>query len=285
MSRVLRAVRVVALVALPALIAPACGSELVTTAGPAPAPYHGPLWVPPDPALDLWVDPGAAGRVTDCDFPEVGGTSTTPFTGGEVGRTAEDALQQSHDEGTWDAPIDLMQVVREEPDRILYAYAAAGRTKQAVIVHHGPAAKGTGAGKDGLAWWPESWSRCDVAEYPAAVTDDLGYEFWSEVGGRRRPIAEIVSHPGGDCVAGTHFLELDRADEDRRRVYVAHGEDPDFFAEPYQADVALPADAVDTGYDHGEDHLWLSPDQSRAYVGGPDRVELWPRTTQPLGCG
>ena len=241
--------------------------------------------MPPDSALDLWSDAGAAGKVTDCDFAEVGGTSTTPFTGGEVGRTPADALEQSHDEGTWDAPVDLMQVVREEPDRVLFTYASDGRTKQAVIVRHGPAAEGTGAGKDGLAWWPESWSRCDVAEYPAAVTDDLDYEFWTEAGGRRRPIGEIVSYPGGDCVEGTHFLELDRADEDRGRVYVAHGEEfPDFFAEPYRADVALPADAVDTGYDHGDDHLSLSHDQSRAYVGGADRVELWPRTIQPLGC-
>lgn len=265
----------------------ACGASSVTEAGAPPTRYDGPLWVAPDPALDLWSDPGAAGRVTDCDFPGVGGTSTIPFTGGEVGSTPEDALQESYDEGTWDAPINLMHRVREEPDRVLYAYAAGGRTKQAVVVHYGPAAEGTGAGQDGLAWWVESWSRCDVAEYPPEVTADLDYQFWTDAAGRRRPIREVVSYPGGECVPGTTFLELGRGSEqpDGRQVYVAHGEAfPDHFAEAYRAGVPLPPDAVDTGWSHDGDHLWLSPDQKRAYVGTRDRVDLWPRTVQELGC-
>lgn len=265
-------------------LAAGCGSSVVTTAGPRPPAYGGALWVPPDPGTDLWEDPGAAGVVTDCDFGEVGGTSTTPFTGGEVGASPDAALQEAHDEGTWDAPIDLMQVVRRDSDRVLYAYATDGRTKQAVIVHYGPAAEGTGAGRDGLAWWVESWARCDVAEYPAKVTDGLGYELWTDVAGRRRPIAEIVSYPGGDRVPGTRFLELGRHD-DQPQTYVARGNDfPDFFAEPYREDVPLPPDALDSGYAHHGEHLWFSADRTRAYVGDADRVDLWPRTAQSLGC-
>lgn len=261
-----------------------CDSSVVMTAGPPPPSYGGALWVPPDPRIDLWEDPGAAGLVTDCDFGDVGGTSTTPFTGGEVGGSPADALQEAHDEGAWDAPIDLMHEVRADQDRVLYAYAADGRTKQAAIVHYGPAAKGTGAGKDGLAWYVESWSRCDVAEYPDEVTDDLDYEFWSDAAGRRRPITEIVSYSGGDCVTGTRFLELGRRGQDPV-TYVANGNSwPDYFAEPYRRDVPLPADAVDSGLTHDGEHLWFSPDRKRAYVGDEDHVGLWPRTVQTLGC-
>ena len=50
-------------------------------------------------------------------------------------------------------------------------------------------------------------------------------------------------------------------------------------------DLGLPDDAVDTGFRHDGDRLWLAPDRTRVYVGGsPDDVEVWPRTVQPLGC-
>jgi hypothetical protein len=31
-------------------------------------------------------------------------------------------------------------------------------------------------------------------------------------------------------------------------------------------------------------HLWVAPNRSRAFVGTPESVEVWPRTTQRLGC-
>ena len=46
----------------------------------------------------------------------------------------------------------------------------------------------------------------------------------------------------------------------------------------------LPADAVDTGYQRDGDHLWLSPDEQRAFVGSRADVEIWPRSIQRLGC-
>ena len=268
------------------LLTAGCGSSLVAEVGSPPSPYAGPLSVAPSPGVDRWDDPGGAGRVVDCDADVVGGSSTDPFSGGEVGRSAEDALQESHDEGGWDGLAEGMRVVREEPDRVLYAYAAGGRTKQAVVVRHGPAVAGTGAGPDGLAWWVESWARCDIAEFPVGVAEGRGWEVWTDARGRRVSTAVVVSHAGGDCLPGVTFLELDRQREDaRHRTYMARGNDhPDVVAELFQEDVARPADAVDTGYEHEGRHLWLSADGERAYVGGPDRVELWPRLTEPFGC-
>ena len=271
------------------LIASGCGAQL-GVGGPESGTYNGPLWVEPAPGLDLWEDPGAAGRVVDCDGAVVGGSKASPFTGGEVGETAEAALREAYDEGAWDGVVDVDEV-RREPDRVLYSYAAEGRTRQAVIVRHGPAAAGTGAGADGMAWWVESWARCNIAEFSARVAADRNVQIWTDATGRRLPTTTIVSSAGGSCVPGATFIRLgvpgkDIGDAESQETYVAGAgpEYADFFNEPYRRDVSLPPDAVDTGYSRDGQHLWLSPDHRRAYIVRSDRVELWPRTTQLLGC-
>ncbi|MGI3784690.1 MAG: hypothetical protein ACRYG2_28350 [Janthinobacterium lividum] len=266
----------------------ACGLPAAPAAPtPGPAPYAGPLRVAPDPTLQLWHDPGAAGRAVTCDQPVLGETSTNPFTGGEVGETPESGLQAWRDDGQWSGFDGELRAVRREPDRVLFTYAAGGRTLQAAVVHRGPAAPGTGAGTDGIAWWVESSARCDVVEYPDGLAESRGLEVWTDATGRRVSSQIISSDTSdGDCLTrGTRTLRLaDGAAASRE--YLAHGEAyPDHVGEPYRADVALPPDAVGSGYSHGDERLWFSPDGSRAYVGGPDRVELWPRETQVLGCG
>ena len=261
-------------------------APLAAPAPAVPAPYDGPLWTAPDPAVPLWEDPGAAGRAITCDAPVLGWTSTTPFTGGEVGETPDLALSEARDERSWDG-LD-MQVVRQEPDRVLYTYAAGGRTLQAAVVHLGPAVEGTGAGPDGIAWWVESFARCDIAEYPLGVAESRGFEVWTDPGGRRVSTRVVSSRTGGDCLTGgIRILELGRGDPaGPERTYLAHPESyPEAVREPYREGVALPADATDTGYLHGREHLWLSADQERAYVGDADRVDLWPRGRDVPACG
>jgi hypothetical protein len=54
----------------------------------------------------------------------------------------------------------------------------------------------------------------------------------------------------------------------------------------YAGDVALPADAFDTGYRYGPDALWVSPataDREVFMVRGVI-VERWPRAIELLGC-
>lgn len=264
----------------------ACSAPVVPAA-PSPAPYDGPLSVAPDPALQLWHDPGAAGRVVTCDQPVLGETSTNPFTGGEVGATPEAGLQAWRDDSQWPGFDGEMRAVRTEPDRVLFTYAAADRTLQAAVVHRGPAAPGTGAGKDGIAWWVESSARCDVVEYPDGLAESWGVEVWTDTTGRRISSQIISSSTSdGDCLTeGVRTLQLANGQADARE-YLAHGDEyPDVTAEPFRVDVQLPADAVDSGYSHGDEHLWFSADGRRAYVGGPDRFELWPREIQGFGCG
>jgi hypothetical protein len=81
------------------------------------------------------------------------------------------------------------------------------------------------------------------------------------------------------------FLTIDEND----RAYVRAPDREllqDYFAEDFQASVKLPPDVIDTGFNRGNEHLWLSTDRERAYVGarGARMVELWPRTTKPLMC-
>ena len=253
----------------------------------APTPYDGPLRIAPDPTLDLWHDPGAAGRVVTCDQPVLGESNVEPFTGGgEVGETARSGLDEGRDDGLWSGlDDDAMREVRAEPDRVLYTYEAGGRILQAVVMHRGSVAPGRGAGADGVAWFVESSARCDVVEYPDGLAEQQGAEVWTDAAGRRISSQVISSSTSdGDCLTrGTRILELGSAGE---RRYLAHGEAyPDATAEPFQQAVALPGDAVDSGYRHGGERLWFSPDQQRAYVGTLAAVDVWPRGVDIPGCG
>jgi hypothetical protein len=86
-----------------------------------------------------------------------------------------------------------------------------------------------------------------------------------------------------------YFLTLGRhlqGDQPSGTTYVGNA-DPDlskWFAEPYRRHVDLPGDAIDTGYHSGDQHLWLSVDRKRAYVGDRHDVELWPGMTMELAC-
>jgi hypothetical protein len=254
-------------------------------AAPVATPYDGPLWVSPDATLALDEDPGAAGRVVTCDQPVLGWSATNPFSGGEVGETPEAGLQAWRDDSWWPGLDGDMRAVRTEPDRVLFTYAAGGRVLQAAVVHRGPADPGTGAGADGIAWWVESSARCDVVEYPGGLAESRGADVWTDAAGRRissQVVTSSTSHD--DCLTeGTRILALRPGDDDRR--YLAHGEAyPDAVDEPFRTDVPLPADAVDSGYRHGDERLWVSADSRRAYVGGPDRVDVWPRLDDGFGC-
>lgn len=257
-------------------------------AAPTPTPYEGPLWVAPDPTVDLWKDPGAAGRVVTCDQPVLGESNAEPFDGGgEVGETAESGLAEGRDDGLWSGEDDDdMRAVRTEPDRVLFTYVAGGRVLQAVVMRHGRVEPGRGAGADGIAWYVESSARCDVVEYPDGLAESRGAEVWTDATGRRISSQVISSSTSdGDCLAeGTRTLVLSEGDDDVRS-YLAHGEEyPDVVDEPYREGVPLPSDAVDSGYRHGDERLWLSADARRAYVGTTDRVDVWPRLSNGFGC-
>ena len=73
------------------------------------------------------------------------------------------------------------------------------------------------------------------------------------------------------------FLELGQA------VFVRNPQPElaEFFAEQYDEHAQLPADAANTGYERDGEHLCLSSDKQRAFVGTVDYVEILPRTIRP----
>jgi hypothetical protein len=239
--------------------------------------YDGPLHV--EPADARHPRAGAAGNVVDCDTWGAGGTTgEATYSEGATAGSPDDALEVARGEGAFGGVQEGLTVAKEEDDRVLYVVEVGGVAKQAVIVRDGPATEGAG----GPGWYVESWAHCDYAELPRSFADSIGLQIWSRADGRPAPTTAIESWTGAEHCdwQSMTFLFLGKA----QYVRDPHPELDDFFAEEYDAHAALPDDAVDTGYERGGDHLWLSTDKRRAYVGTEADVEVWPRTVQPLGC-
>jgi hypothetical protein len=102
---------------------------------------------------------------------------------------------------------------------------------------------------------------------------------------RDGPATEGAGGPGWYVESWAHCdeAELPRSFTDSIGLQIWTGADGRPAVE-YDAPAELPEVAVDTGYERDGDHLWLSPDQRRAYVGTAADVEVWPRTVEPLGC-
>lgn len=165
----------------------------------------------------------------------------------------------------------------------MYTYQPEGVTVFALVAHHGVSIDGT------RGWYAESVARCNAAEFPDSITRASGLWIWTDPSGRRALTTKIVSSEGPEHCDWQHltFLHLDDSGEEAPEFAYVAGARPDlddYFDEPYQQGLALPDDAVDTGYHLGDDQLWLSPDGRRAYVGSRSQVDLWPRTNKPLYC-
>ena len=120
-----------------------------------------------------------------------------------------------------------------------------------------------------------SAGRCRL---PRSSTDSLGLQIWSDSSGRKVPTTTIESWRGPEHCdwQSLTFLYLGKA------VFVRNPQRE--VAEPYDKHVELPASVVDTGFERADDHLWLSPEKERAFVGTRDDVEIWPRAIRHLGC-
>ncbi|MBA3310665.1 MAG: hypothetical protein H0U28_11555 [Nocardioidaceae bacterium] len=167
---------------------------------------------------------------------------------------------------------------REEADRVLFSYDAAGKTKVAIIV-----ADGVTADSGETGWGMETFAECDPAELPDSVTDALGIQVWVDQTGERVPTTILQS------TMGPVHCEWDSATflEFQGGTYIKDPEGvlpPQWFDTTFDADVRLPDDAIDTGYSLDGQRLWVSPDQSTVYVVTGQRVEPWRAPTKFVGC-
>lgn len=254
-----------------------CGDVAARTGRPAEQTYEGPLHVTRAEAMHPGA--GAAGDVVDCATWGGGGFSgERVYDGGATADMPAQALDVSHSEGGFGGVQTGLLVAKEENNRVLYVLEVEGVVKQAVIVHNGPATEGAG----GSGWYVESWAHCDYSELPRTFTDSIGLQIWAGDDGRAAPTTKIESWTGPEHCdwQSMTFLNLGKA------VYVRSPQPDlaDYFADPYEEHAVLPADAVDTGFQRDGNHLWLSADKQRAFVGSKPDVEVWPRTIQQLGC-
>ena len=240
--------------------------------------YDGPLYVPIKHAAPKPQRYGAAGMALHCTTNEgtTGASSAgSTYDNGAVADNPKDALRLALGESQFDGARSNFRLAREEKTRALFTYDVGGHTRQAIVVHDGPTIAESG-------WYVESWARCDLSEFPGEVTERAGMQVWSDASGHRAPTTRVVSWKGPEHCdwQDMTFLEMGKA------TYVGAPEPDlsDFFAVPFRSDIPLPANAADTGYHRGDQHLWLSPDKQRAYVGSRDHVEQWPRTIKQLGC-
>ncbi len=128
----------------------------------------------------------------------------------------------------------------------------------------------------------ESWAHCDFSELPPSFTDSIGLQIWTDAEGRAVPTTTIESWVGPEHCDWQSMTFLMLGED----TYVRHPlpELSDYVVMPFETRTELPADAVDTGFERDGDHLWLSSDGRRAFVGTTAEVEAWPRESRPLGC-
>ncbi len=249
----------------------------MTSENAAEYAYGGPLLVARGEAAHPRA--GAAGDVVDCTAWGSGGLSgKVVYSGGATAGSPSEALEVAVSEGGFRGVQEGLVVAKEEGDRVLYVLVVSGKIKQAVIVRDGPATEGAG----GPGWYVESWAHCDYSELPRPFTNSIGLQTWTDAEGETAPTTAIQSWTGPEHCnwQSMTLLRLGRGE------YVRDPRDEleDYFVGPYEEHAALPADAVDTGFERGDDHLWRSPDKQRVFVGTSGDVEVWPRALQRLGC-
>ncbi|MGH3447247.1 MAG: hypothetical protein ACRDP4_06450 [Nocardioidaceae bacterium] len=219
---------------------------------------------------------GAAGLALDCTTHAGirGGVSNSPRYEGAAADSPQDALAVGLSEGAYVGATRGYRLARQNKNRALFVYTVHGRTIEAVIVHDGPTVGDSG-------WYVESWARCDWSEFPTRVPKSYGIKVWTDEAGQRVPTTTIKSFPDACGYDGMTELHLGK------RVYL--GNTPaslrDYLAESPQRDVPLPTAAIDTDYHLQHDHLWVSQNRQRVYVGNRGRVDVWPRAVKPLVCG
>lgn len=246
-------------------------TSVASLASPRPVPDH------PDPVVRA----GAAGVKVDCDGPvHLGGWTLDAGGPSDSAADPQSALQAFLDEGLFGLPTNGYEQVASEPGRVLFNYQVEGRPKVAVIVVDGTAVDEPVAAPDGWAF--ETFATCNPAEYAPSADDDLGQTVWTDRDGNRVPTSTITSYQGAEHCdwQSVTFLQLDDQQYLRDPEHLL----ADWTIAPYNGDVPLPEDAVDTGYRRGNDQLWLAADRTIAYLVTDSEIEAWPATTDQIGC-
>ena len=109
---------------------------------------------------------------------------------------------------------------------------------------------------------------CAVLVACSAVGSPRPRSTWTGPGG-----AEVVAY-AGDKHCDWQSLTVLRLDDKRQYVRDPEGiVEKQWLASTYNAQATLPRDATNTGYNHDDEQLWLSADESAAFVVAPGGTE------------
>ena len=230
----------------------------------------------PDPAVRA----GAADGFVDCDGPVHLGGWSLDFGGPGPASDSHRALEKFLAQDLFGLPNSGYDRAATDEGRALFTYEVEGAARVAVIVADAAIVDAELDVSDG--WVVETFATCDPAEYAPTEDDELRQTVWTDTDGERVPTSAVTSYQGPEHCdwQSVTFLHLDERQYLRDPEHRLTSET----AVPYDGDVDLPGDAVDTGYRRGDDELWLSDDQTIAYLVTSNTVEAWPSTTHVVGC-
>jgi hypothetical protein len=232
--------------------------------------------VPPN-LIPMWAV-NLAGQL-DCDGPvaRIGGESPESFGGPDtLNNSADDALAVFLGPSNPFASIPTAGYTQlhAEPHWASFGHLVDGRPKAIVLL--------TDTTEHGPGWQVAGLRACDASEFDPTVPLTFPVTIWTDELGNRISTETIRSMPGpGHC--GWDSVTWLRVEE---TVYFRdpQGVMAEWTATSFALNAQLPPSAIDSGYRSGGGSLWLDPGRD-AYVVSADRVERWPRSSDPLiGC-
>lgn len=190
----------------------------------------------PDPSIRA----GAAATFIECEHGVWQGGWTSDFGPLGSGADPDEALEDMIHSGTLGMPDENFMAVGQDDGRVLYVYEVDGSPKAALVIADSASVQLDTEDR----WAIETFASCDPAEFDPSTDDEIPRQVWQDADGNRVPTSVNTSARGPEhCEWETvTFLTLDG------QGYIS---DPDDvldgrgFVAPFDADAALPPDAVE----------------------------------------
>jgi hypothetical protein len=162
----------------------------------------------------------------------------------------------------------------------LHRYLVDGRPKVHIVsTNHFPGAPGE------AAWDVVGVRGCDPSEFPDAEFGPNANMIWHDASGDPVRTDMLTSQDVSGCFPNQTFFLLLFDPDYKQYVRDPSGHFTDNTLVPFDADVRLPTDAVDTGLRTDDWHLFTIPSRRAVFIRTSDGTyELWPRAKEPVGC-
>jgi hypothetical protein len=161
-----------------------------------------------------------------------------------------------------------------EPHWASFGHLVDGRPKAIVLL--------TDTTEHGRGWQVAGLRACDASEFDPTVPLTFPVTIWTDDMGNRISTETIGSMPG-PAHCGWDSVTWLRV-EDTLYFRDPQGVMVEWTATSFALDAQLPPSAIDSGYRSDGGSLWLDPGRD-AYVVSADRVERWPRSSDPqIAC-